>query len=288
MKIKSLIISLWLMILIMGCDRGHADLNVMTFNIRLDHPGDGQHNWLYRKEAAAELITALDVDIVGTQEVLQTQLDDLLRLLPGFGFVGVGREDGQTKGEYSAILYKTDRLEPESQGTFWLSDSPNEAGSVGWDAALERIVSWAIMREKTSGVRIAVFNTHFDHRGSIARLESSRLLVEQIRLIAGELPVILTGDFNANPDSEPIQVIVKSGFLADTRNLAREVRGPQWSFHGFGMSDPDSRQLIDFVFVSEGIGVSLHDNIFEEVGTTFHSDHNPIFVKLKVEKSRPQ
>jgi endonuclease/exonuclease/phosphatase family metal-dependent hydrolase len=284
MKTKHLIVLLWLLLLIMGCDRGHADLNVMTFNIRLDSPGDGQHNWMHRKEAAAELISSLDIDIVGTQEVLQTQLDDMLRLLPGFGSVGVGREDGHTKGEYSAILYKTDRLEPELHGTFWLSDSPNEVGSVGWDAALERIVTWAIMKEKKSGVRFAVFNTHFDHRGSIARLESSRLLMKQIRQIAGELPVILTGDFNANPDSEPIQVIVKSGFLADTRDLASEVTGPQWSFHGFGMSDPESRQLIDFVFVSEGIEVSLHENIFEEVGTTYHSDHNPIYVKLQVGK----
>jgi endonuclease/exonuclease/phosphatase family metal-dependent hydrolase len=110
--------------------------------------------------------------------------------------------------------------------------------------------------------------------------------MEQITQIAGDLPVILTGDFNASPDSEPIQIIVKSGFLADTRDLAKEVRGPQWSFHGFGMSNLDDRKLIDFIFVSEGIGVNLYENIFEEVGTTYHSDHNPIYVQLRVGSSR--
>ena len=266
----------------LGCNPLYPEISVMTFNIRLDVMSDGQHNWKHRRDAAAELIRLHDIDIVGTQEVLHNQLVDMLRLLPEYSSVGVGRKDGATGGEYSAILYKTDRFDVLSSGTFWLSDRPDEPGSVGWDAALERIVSWAVMKDKKTGVDFAVYNTHFDHRGQVARVESSKMIVERIAEVAGTLPVILTGDFNGTPESDPIRVIRESGFLFDSRDLAAEVLGPDWSFHGFGRTEPENRRMIDFIFVTEDVKVSLYHNIFEQVGNTFHSDHNPIFIKATI------
>lgn len=282
MKTIKPIIIVFIGFLFAGCNSQSVDLNVMTFNIRLDVASDAQHNWSYRKDAAAALIKDMEIDVVGTQEVLHHQLQDLLERLPGYASIGVGRQDGKTLGEYSAILYKESRFDVEQSGTFWLSDQPDEPGSVGWDAALERIVSWAILKDRNSAISFAVFNTHYDHVGPTARAESSKLLLEQIRQIAGNMPVVLTGDFNGDPGSEPIQLIKESGFLFDAREMAESVNGPDWSFHGFGRTSPEHRRMIDFIFVTEGIKVGRYDNVFEEIGDTFLSDHNPIWVSVAI------
>jgi len=263
---------------------GDIELRVMTYNVRFDNPGDGQNAWVFRREAAATLVRGLSADLIGTQEMLKNQLDDFLERLPDYGYVGVGREDGRTAGEYSAVFYRRDRFEVVESDTFWLSQTPEVPGSKGWDAACERIVTRAIFREKSSGLELIFFNTHLDHVGQTARRESARLLVERISQLAEGRPVILSGDFNAPPGSEPIRVILDSGFLSDSRSLAGTVTGPDWSFHGFGLLPEEQRQLIDFVFVSRHFRVLEYRNIFERVNNTYHSDHNPVLVKLEINR----
>lgn len=263
------------------------ELKVMTFNVRFDNPADGQHNWKFRREAAARLIRSLQVDLLGTQEVLKNQLDDFLERLPGYGYVGVGREDGRTAGEYSAVFYLKARFLPVTSGNFWLSQTPETPGSRGWDAACERIVTWAIFRERRSSQELAFFNTHFDHVGQEARRESARLLLLKIKELAGNLPVIVSGDFNAPPDSEPVRIILDSGLLVDSRSSAAVVAGPSWSFHGFGRVPEEERLLIDFIFTSRHFRVLEYQNIFEEIGDTYYSDHNPVLVRLGLGPDRP-
>lgn len=265
--------------------KAQEELRVMSFNIRLDHDGDGQHNWLFRKEAAAELLSLENVDIVGTQEVLKNQLNDLLAGASAFASVGVGRFDGDTVGEYSAILYRKARFEVLHSGNFWLSETPEVAGSKGWDAACERIVTWAVMKDLVTSKSFVFLNTHFDHVGRLARKNSAVMLVEKGKEIAGDLPVILTGDFNGTRSSDPIQVILKSNWLRDSRQLTTKKSGPEWSFHDFGRMAIAERPLIDFVFVTDDLQVNTYKNIFKEIGDTFYSDHNPILVEVIIKSS---
>ena len=145
------------------------------------------------------------------QEALNDQMLDLQQRLPQYRFIGGGREDGKTKGEYSAIFYNTKKVKALNEGMFWLSQMPDIPGSIGWDAAITRIVTWGKFKDLQTGKLFFVFNTHFDHMGKIARRESARLLINKVSDMSGKLPTIVMGDFNAEPTDEPIQEILKSG-----------------------------------------------------------------------------
>ena len=270
-----------LFLVMVGFTVSAQPLRVMTFNIRLDHEGDGQHNWRYRKVEASKLLNDKSIDIVGTQEVLKNQLDDLLNGASDFASVGVGRFDGKEAGEYSAILYKKDKFLVEESGNFWLSESPSTAGSKGWDAACERIVTWARFKDVETGRQFVFLNTHFDHVGVIARKNSALLLVEKAEIIAGGLPVIVSGDFNGEPKSEPVEIIRSSSWLFDSGTLTNSKKGPGWSFHDFGRLPENDRPLIDFIFISGHFQVDSYENVFESIGDTYYSDHNPIIVQLR-------
>lgn len=257
-------------------------LNLMTFNIRYDNPGDSANNWKYRKNLATEMIRKNDIDVLGTQELLFSQLNDIRVLLPEYAYEGVGRKDGKTEGEFSAVFYKKAKFELLKSGTFWLSENPANVGVKGWDAAIERIVTWVMLKEKSSGKEFAFINTHFDHIGQVARRESARLLLSKVDEIAKGLPVIVTGDFNATPDSEVIQIItnVNTGnHMTDSRATAASVLGPAWTFHGFGKVPMENRSIIDYIFVKNKVSVSQLSVISEMSGTTYLSDHNPVTVK---------
>jgi endonuclease/exonuclease/phosphatase family metal-dependent hydrolase len=150
-------------------------LRVMTFNIRYDEPRDKENAWPNRKELVASMIRFHHADLVGLQEALKRQLDDLEKLLPEYAWVGVGRGDGKTEGEYSAILYRKIRFTYLASSTFWLSETPDVA-SMGWDAAYPRIVTWVKLKDNRTSKTFFHFNTHFDNRGVLAREESSKLL----------------------------------------------------------------------------------------------------------------
>jgi endonuclease/exonuclease/phosphatase family metal-dependent hydrolase len=162
-----------------------APIKVMTFNIRFPNPGDGFNYWPNRKELVASMIRFNEADLVGVQEAFRSQLDELTQMLPGYAWTGLCRTDGSQNpdpdNEFSAILYRTDRFELLESETFWLSPKPSEVGSKSWDAALPRIVSWARFRDKQTQQEWYHFNTHFDHIGQQARLESARLILNKIK-----------------------------------------------------------------------------------------------------------
>ena len=251
----------------------------MTFNIRLNLASDGPNAWPHRKEAVASMIRFHDADLVGLQEALPEQLEDLDALLPGYGRFGVGRA-ADLRGEFSAILYRKDRLEILEQDTFWLSETPEVAGSKGWDAAYERIATWGRVRDRLSGQTFFHFNTHLDHIGQQARREGARLLASRMERIAAGHPLILTGDFNDLAASESNRIILASGF-ADAFDVTRcPHHGPTATWNGFKAIETGRR--IDFIFVRGAIAVLQHAILSDTFDGRFPSDHLPVVADLKI------
>jgi len=184
-------------------------LRVMTFNIRYGTAKDGENHWDKRKEFLVETIKAFNPDLLGTQETIGFQRDYLAQNLPGYGVVGVGRDDGQEKGEMMAVYYKQARFEKQAEGHFWYSETPDKAGSMGWDTSLPRMATWLRLqdRQDASAPPILYVNTHFDHMGRTARLESAKLLRQKISSLSSGASVILTGDFNSGEGSEPYKAL---------------------------------------------------------------------------------
>lgn len=258
-------------------------VNVMSFNIRNDNAGDGENQWKYRKDIAADVIKFHDADLIGAQEVLHHQLTDLLERLPGYASVGVGRQDGKEKGEYSPVLYKKDRFSVVKNGDFWLSEDMNAVGEKGWDAACERIASWAILKEKATGKEFFILNTHLDHVGKVARHEGAALVLEQSKQLSNGLPIIVTGDFNATPDDDPIQVLTNKNdarHLIHTRDLSPMKYGPEWTFHNYGRIPFEKREWIDYIFVKGDFKVLRNGVLTETYNHLYPSDHCPIMATL--------
>lgn len=259
-------------------------VKVMTFNIRYDNPEDSLDNWAYRKERAAKAVLFYAPDIVGTQEVLHNQLEDLKQRLPNYEVIGVGREDGKEKGEYSALWYRKERFDAQKTGWFWLSETPDVAGSKGWDGACERIATWAKLQDKVTKKTYFVLNTHLDHVGVLARREGVKLILDKVKELGGDLPVIVTGDFNAEPESDVIQQVTDASnpeHLTDARAVAELVYGPDWSFHDFGHIPYDKRSRIDYIFVKNGLEVQKYGVLAETEGDAFLSDHAPVLAVVK-------
>ena len=206
---------------------GNQELKVMSFNIRYDNPGDSLNNWKFRADRVADAILFYNADVVGTQEVLSNQLADLKeRISDRYGMVGVGREDGKEQGEYAALWYKKDRFELCDSGNFWLSQTPEVAGSMGWDGACVRIASWAVLRDKESAKELLALNTHLDHVGQVARREGITLILDRVRELRGDRPVVVTGDFNSTPESDVVAHITGDsipGHLTNTRTASPPV-----------------------------------------------------------------
>ena len=268
-----------------ACSEKEIKVNVMSFNIRMDNPEDSLNNWKYRKDVAAQIIKDQNIDIVGTQEVLHNQLQDLLERLPEYTSVGVGREDGKEKGEYSALFYKKDRFEEVESGTFWLSETPEVAGSKGWDGACERVASWAILKEKETGKQIFAINTHLDHVGKVARQEGVTLLINRAKELSKGLPVIITGDFNAEHHTSVIKHVLDENNplqLFDSRTLPFAEDEAEWTFHDFGRLPEGERPYIDYIFVSSGILVDDYRVMDEKLNDVYLSDHRPIVARMTI------
>ena len=249
------------------------ELTVLSYNIRYDNPNDGENQWKYRKERIASYIKEISPDIIGMQEVLKSQLVFLDASLTEFSYVGVGREDGKTKGEYSPILYNSNRLALLQTDTFWLSETPTVI-SVGWDAALERVCTYAQFEHKETGKKFWVFNTHFDHIGELARIQSAKLIHEKIKMLnLNNFPVIITGDFNLTPNTTPIKILqnayidVMQKTSTDTKNYG--------TFTGFNkLSTGEDR--IDYIFQK---GFKMLEATHVWLKTTsggWASDHHPV------------
>jgi endonuclease/exonuclease/phosphatase family metal-dependent hydrolase len=257
-------------------------IRVMTFNIRYDNPADGINSWENRRKTVTENILSISPEMIGLQEVLKHQLDYLEENLPGYRSIGIGREDGRTKGEYVAVFYKYKRFRLLDNGTFWLSPTPSDTGSVGWDAALTRICTWGKFFDKSTGREIYFLNTHFDHMGDTARAESARLIMDFIKKQTQDLPVILTGDFNCSPDEEPYRILAddKNG-MQDACRLANSPEScNEGTFNGFETTENLPR--IDMVFVNGNWEVSSYEILKIKRGEMFISDHFPVVIGLNL------
>lgn len=259
-----------------------ADLKVMSFNVRYDNPDDSLHGWAYRKYAVARMIACSNADVVGTQEALHNQLLDLEVLLPEYSYVGAGREDGAEKGEFCALLYKTSRFEMLDSGTFWLSENPDATGIKGWDAACERVATWAVLRDKRSRKEVFAINTHLDNTGEVARMESVRLLEEKIKELSDGRAAVLTGDFNVAPGSDVIGRITAGG-MSDSRECAETtMNDTPGTFHDFGRIPPELRERIDYIFVTPGVKVVSYGVMPDTAGGVFLSDHTPVTAQIEL------
>ena len=259
------------------------ELNVMTFNIRLNIKSDSLNAWPYRKDNAASQILFHKVHLLGVQEALHDQMMDLSQSLTRYKYAGVARDDGKTQGEYSAIFYDTARLKLMTSSTFWLSLTPGVPGSKSWDAAITRIVTWAKLRDVTTKKVFFVFNTHFDHMGQEARRQSAKLIKQKVKEIAGNSPVIIMGDFNSKPSDDPIKILIDSNDPArftDTKAISITPHyGPQGTFNAF-TSKETGNEPIDFIFLKGKWKVLQHATLSQTWGGRFSSDHFPVFAKL--------
>jgi len=190
-----------------------AQIEVMSYNIKYANENDGENSWSKRKDHITNQLKFYEPDILGLQEAVLEQLSHFKEHLPHYRYVGVGREDGKQKGEFTAVFYDTIKFIKEESHTFWLSETPDKV-SVGWDAALPRICTWVRLKERETGKRFLVLNSHFDHMGEYARLKSAELILKKIKKVNSEnLPVILMGDFNLEPETEGIKMI--AGLMND-------------------------------------------------------------------------
>ncbi|WP_337044165.1 endonuclease/exonuclease/phosphatase family protein [Emticicia sp. 17c] len=260
------------------------EMNVMTYNIRLGIASDGDNQWANRRKNLASILTFFEVDICGMQEAFISQINDLEQLLPDkYGWVGKGRDDGKQAGEFSCIFYRKDKYTLLSTETFWLSEHPEKPG-LGWEARYNRVVTYAKFERQADKKIFYVFNTHFDHEAVVARRESAKLLLARIKEIAGNTPTLITGDFNAVPSSEPIQILTDSNnpdHLLDTENLSESPHfGPYSSFTGFQIREQEGMR-IDYIFVKNGdFKVRKHATISEAWNGKFASDHHPVMAVL--------
>jgi endonuclease/exonuclease/phosphatase family metal-dependent hydrolase len=268
-----------------------ADLNpplkVMSFNLRYATANDGTNSWPHRHSLVRETIQVSDPDLLGLQEVLQSQVDYLRQHFPNYGFHGVGRDDGRTGGEYVPLMWKRDRFDWQDAGHFWLSETPEVPGSVSWDSSLTRMVSWVALRDRHGDDRtLIVVNTHWDHRGAAARRESARLIRQRMETDAAAYPIILMGDFNTNEDGEPYAILVHAqGFtgrkLTDTHRVIHPERSPnEATYNGWRATRKGSR--IDWILHSpEFTTLNAGINYMQENGR-YPSDHYPVEAVLRL------
>ena len=257
-------------------------LRAMSFNIRYDEPRDGVNAWPNRKQKVADVIRFHKADLVGVQEALRTQLRDLENLMSDFAWCGVGRTDGKEAGEYSAILYRKSRFQLQETKTFWLSETPDKPGSMGWDAAYPRIVTWAKFKDRVTKKTIYHFNAHFDHRGENARTESASLILKKIGEIAGNASFVLTGDLNVEESSQAYKTL-KTGnsttHLADAKYASAHGHfGGDSTFNEFKELQPGRK--IDYIFVREGMRVVEHGVLSDRWNGLWASDHLPVIAEI--------
>jgi len=271
-------------------------LRVLSYNIRYNNPADGANAWPRRRDRVASVLHLYHPDLIGLQEVLHDQLVYLASRLPMYGWVGVGRDDGDTRGEYTVIFYRRARLDLVRSGTFWLSQTPDVPGRMGWDADCVRIVTWAEFVDKETGAPCVHANTHFDHRGKRARVESARLLRAFLAARPTAMPAIVTGDFNCTEQSETYRTLTEATAadglpLRDAMHIAQAPHhGPSGSLNT-QFAEP-LREKIDYIFVwpqveeeceeKRKIQVQRHAILADHWDGCYPSDHLPVLADLRI------
>src|SRR5688572_7016993 len=267
-----------------------AALRVMTFNIRYGTAPDGDNAWPNRRDFVVRVIRDFDPHVLGTQEALAFQLAFIEEQLPHYVPIGVGREDGREAGEYSAILYDRRRLEPLAQGTFWLSDTPEVAGSTSWGNRITRIATWARFADRVAGANFYVFNTHFDHESQPARERSALLLLERIAARPPpHEPVVVMGDFNAGEDNPAFRTLVTRGAAAHSIGFTDTFRGLHpaatdvGTFHAFRGTRTGAK--IDAILTSAEWRVQDAAIVHTSENVRFPSDHFPVTATLLLRRN---
>lgn len=281
MKIKCLL-SVLLMCAVISIQA--QTIRVATYNMRNDNNSDDSthgNGWKQRAPVIAQLIRFHDFDIFGTQECLYHQVQDIARELPGYDYYGIGRDDGKHAGEHSEIFFKRDKFQLLGHGDFWLSQTP-EKPSLGWDATCcNRICSWVLLQDKKSKKKFYVFNTHYDYQKDLARNESSKLILKEIKRIAGARPVIFMGDMNGSNDTQWYKVVANSGILKDTYKEAKNPYSLNGSFNAFG-AEVGSDEIIDHIFISKHFTVEKWGILTDTYHGKYPSDHFPVEAELKM------
>ena len=253
--------------------------SIISYNIRYDNNWDIENSWKIRRNKISKILVQYSPSIIGIQEGLLNQVQYIDSSLIDYDYVGVGRDDGKKKGEFCAIYFDTTRYVLLKNSTFWLSETPDTI-SVGWDAALERICTYGLFKDRITKEEFLVFNTHFDHIGVVAREKSSELILKRINKINRQtLPVILMGDFNSIPNSSPVKEIKTE--LSDALQISLEkLQGPRGTFNGFNEDLPIEKR-IDYIFTND-LKVLSYTHINDRLNNNRHiSDHLPVMIKIQ-------
>lgn len=253
-------------------------VRVMSFNIRYGLAKDGDNEWSKRTELVVDTIKAFEPDLLGTQETLGFQAEFLRKQLPEFGYIGQTR-DNNPNGEQCAIFYRKERFERIAHDQFWLSESPETKASKSWDSSLPRVATLVVLKDKTSNRELTFYNTHFDHRGGTARLESAKLIRRKVDTRAKKTAIIITGDFNCGEGSGPYNQLLESARLSDSyRNLIPEKKAGEGTFNGFKGKTDGPR--IDWVLHSPEFKTTQASiDRFNKQGR-YPSDHFPVTAVL--------
>jgi endonuclease/exonuclease/phosphatase family metal-dependent hydrolase len=259
------------------------EVKVMSFNIRLDVASDGENRWDARKEKVAALINYYEADFIGGQEVQHHQLQFIKSKLKGYDHIGVGRDDGKEAGEYSCIFYNSKKYKVVEQFTFWLSQRPDTVG-MGWDAVCNRVCSYGLFQSVKTKKMVWVFNTHFDHKGATARIESAKLITNKIKALQAKqnVPVIITGDFNSAPTDEPAKYMAAA--FTNCRTASEQpAYGPADTWNGFQF-DKKPEGCIDYIFIggNTSLTVKKFATITDSFDKKYPSDHFPILATLEL------
>ena len=259
-------------------------LRVMSYNIRYKNKIDSINGWEFRRDNIARLIQYHGADIIGMQEANFEQIDDLEKRLPDYGWYGVARMAGPT-GECTPIFYRRDRYKLLDSGTFWYSETPEVKESKSWDAFYPRIASWGKFLDKKTKKQFFFFNTHFDHRGEIARQNSSLVLLRHVETIARGKPVIVTGDFNALESSVAYKNLTASGTLKDAVHVSKAPHyGPVNTSSGFYVSAKPLRARIDYIFVNDKVAVKQTATLTDQQEGRYYSDHLAVTADIAIGK----
>lgn len=246
---------------------------MMTFNIRYGTAPDGEDQWSNRKPLLFRVVGEHQPDVVGLQEALRFQIEEIVAAVPGYAFLGVGRDDGKAAGEHAAILYRTDRLKVDQHGDFWFSDTPEVPGSKHWGNQITRMCTWARFESPQSGTPFYVFNLHLDHQSQPSREKSIQLLLKKIQEREHQDPIIVTGDFNAG-ETNPAVTLMKGSFKDSFRLLHPDATDVV-TFNSF-KTPPPGGDKIDYIFIAPPVQVREAAIVRDQTGGHYPSDHFPV------------
>lgn len=255
--------------------------NIATYNIRFYAPPDTEHSWKERRPEVTSVVQFHQFDLWGSQEGEHNQLEHLREDL-GHDYVGVGRDDGEKEGEYSAIFYDPELFRVLEEDTFWLSETPDKP-SYGWGVNFRRICTWAKFEHIETGSRFYVYNVHFDHEVQEARENSAKLVREHMNdNVEEELPVIFMGDLNATPENPVYEMVTGDSFFRDAYNITElPPHGPEGTFNGFRFHEKPERR-IDYIFFTEHFRVFRYGVLTDNYGLQYPSDHFPVFTEIEI------